>query len=140
MDANLTQRRRGLEEKIPDIQKTLHMVEFLNERRVSEFVYLAGDFPWCLPSICHAPTRNFLCSQSQNGKKNTDGLEEDLDDLDLEDDETSKKPLVTTFELNETLYAEAELEDTDVVYLWLGVRLFIGFLLVSMALLTESLQ
>ena len=28
---------------------------------------------------------------------------------------------MTTFELNETLYSEAELEDTDVVYLWLGV-------------------
>jgi hypothetical protein len=27
----------------------------------------------------------------------------------------------TTFELNDTLYAEAELEDTDTVYLWLGV-------------------
>jgi hypothetical protein len=28
----------------------------------------------------------------------------------------------TTFELNDTLYAEAELEETDTVYLWLGVR------------------
>jgi hypothetical protein len=37
MDANLTQRRRGLEEKIPDIRKTLNMVEYLQERRVSEF-------------------------------------------------------------------------------------------------------
>ena len=45
-----------------------------------------------------------------------------MDDLDLENDVVSKKPLVTTFELNETLYAQAELEDTDVVYLWLGVR------------------
>jgi uncharacterized protein YPO0396 len=36
MDANLTQRRRSLEEKIPDIRKTLHMVEFLQERRVSK--------------------------------------------------------------------------------------------------------
>jgi uncharacterized protein YPO0396 len=35
MDANLTQRRKGLEDKIPDIRKTLHMVEFLQERRVS---------------------------------------------------------------------------------------------------------
>jgi hypothetical protein len=87
MDANLAQRRRGLEEKIPDIRKTLNMVEFLKE-----------------------------------GKQKTGGLEEDLDDLELEDDMASKKPLVTTFELNETLYAEAELEDTDVVYLWLGVR------------------
>jgi hypothetical protein len=35
MDANLQQRKRGLEEKIPDIKKTLSMVEFLQERRVS---------------------------------------------------------------------------------------------------------
>ena len=30
--------------------------------------------------------------------------------------------MTTTYELNDTLYAEAELEDTDTVYLWLGVR------------------
>ena len=35
MDANLTQRRKSLEDKIPDIKKTLHMVEFLQETRVS---------------------------------------------------------------------------------------------------------
>jgi len=34
MDSNLTQRRRGLEEKIPDIRKTLSMVEYLRDRRV----------------------------------------------------------------------------------------------------------
>lgn len=38
MDANMTQRRRGLEDKIPDIKKTLNMVEYLQERRVSEFL------------------------------------------------------------------------------------------------------
>ena len=42
------------------------------------------------------------------------------DDDDLEDDDV-QKALKTTFELNDTLYAEAELEDTDTVYLWLGV-------------------
>jgi len=35
MDNSLTQRRVGLEQKIPDIKKTLSMVEFLQERRVS---------------------------------------------------------------------------------------------------------
>ena len=60
--------------------------------------------------------------QSWGGKQDADGLEGGLDDLDLEDDMGRKNPLVTTFELNETLYAEAELEDSDVVYLWLGVR------------------
>jgi hypothetical protein len=40
----------------------------------------------------------------------------------------AKKHLTTTFELNDTLYAEAQLEDTDTVYLWLGVC-FLGFYL-----------
>ena len=35
MEHNLTQRRGGLEDKIPDIKKTLSMIEFLQERRVS---------------------------------------------------------------------------------------------------------
>ena len=71
-----------------------------------------------------------------------DDLAEDLEDLDLEDEdeEASKKPLVTTFELNETLYAEAELEDTDVVYLWLGVLSLYYHPSVSMVSLTETLQ
>ncbi len=33
-------------------------------------------------------------------------------------------PIKTTFELADTLYAEAELDETDTVYLWLGVCLF----------------
>ena len=53
MDANLAQRRRGLEEKIPDIRKTLNMVEYLNERRVSEFVYFIGGVSDLL--ILHPP-------------------------------------------------------------------------------------
>jgi hypothetical protein len=35
----------------------------------------------------------------------------------------------TTFELNDTLYAEAELEETDTVYLWLGVCHSLKFIL-----------
>lgn len=34
MDSNLNQRRRSLEDKIPDIKKTLTMVEYLQDRRV----------------------------------------------------------------------------------------------------------
>jgi hypothetical protein len=61
----------------------------------------------------------------QEGKKKSDGSGDEADDL--EDEEESKtdtqKPLRTTFELNDTLYAEAELSETDTVYLWLGVCL-----------------
>ena len=58
----------------------------------------------------------------QEGKKAKTDDDDDLED-DLEDDDGEKRPLTTTFELNDTLYAEADLEDTDVVYLWLGVRI-----------------
>jgi len=34
MESNLGQRRKGLEEKIPDMKKTLEMVTFLKERKV----------------------------------------------------------------------------------------------------------
>lgn len=106
MDNNLAQRRAGLEDKIPDIKKTLMMVEFLHERRVC-----AG-----FPLIVRWP----LIMGFQEGKgKAADDLDADDDDL---EEEGSEKPMTTTFELNDTLYAEAELEDTDTVFLWLGVR------------------
>lgn len=62
----------------------------------------------------------------KEGKSKASGDKDDLDgEDDLEDEEGgASKPLRTTFELNDTLYAEAELEDTDTVYLWLGVRFF----------------
>ncbi|KAF7789129.1 hypothetical protein EIP86_000064 [Pleurotus ostreatoroseus] len=94
MEHNLSQRRRGLEDKIPDIKKTLGMIEFLQERR--------------------------------EGKSSEDADEDDLGD-DLEDDAAAKAPLKTTFELNDTLYAEAELEDTDTVYLWLGANVMLSY-------------
>ncbi|KAH7911871.1 Prefoldin subunit 3 [Hygrophoropsis aurantiaca] len=104
MDANLTQRRRSLEEKIPDIKKTLSMVEFLRDRR--------------------------------EGKDKSDDLDDDLEDDAGSGD--SKKPLKTTFELNDTLYAEADLEDTDTVFLWLGANVMLSYTLPSAVALLQS--
>lgn len=67
MELNTAQRRRGLEDKIPDIRKTLQMVNFLKQKK---------------------------------------------------DDPES---IETTFELNDTLYAKAQLDPVDTVHLWLGV-------------------
>ncbi|KAG2343893.1 Prefoldin alpha-like protein [Suillus weaverae] len=104
MDANLTQRRKGLEDKIPDIRKTLHMVEFLQER--------------------------------SEGKNKSDDLDDDLSDE--ENSDNPKKLLTTTFELNDTLFAEAELEDTDTVYLWLGANVMLSYKLPEAASLLRS--
>ncbi|KAL5479007.1 hypothetical protein ACEPAI_2295 [Sanghuangporus weigelae] len=97
MEANLAQRKAAVEAKIPDIRKTLTMVEFLREQR--------------------------------EGKR-TKADDDDDDDLDSDEDDSSsvsKKPIRTTFELNDTLYAEAELEDSDTVYLWLGADVMLSY-------------
>ncbi|EPS95605.1 Prefoldin subunit 3, partial [Fomitopsis schrenkii] len=110
MEQNLAQRRKGLEDKVPDIKKTLSMVEFLQERR-------------------------------EGKEKAPDADGDDLDD-DLDDSaEDEKKPLRTTFELNDTLYAEAEIEDTDTVYLWLGANVMLSYKLPeAIALLRSKLE
>jgi len=107
MDSNLTQRRQSLEDKIPDIRKTLTMIEYLQEQR--------------------------------EGKSKADP-EDDLDDLVDDDDEAegSVKPLKTTFELNDTLYAEAELEETDTVFLWLGANVMLSYKIPDAISLLES--
>ncbi|EPQ29762.1 uncharacterized protein PFL1_02435 [Pseudozyma flocculosa PF-1] len=87
MEMNTAQRRGGLEDKIPDIRKTLQMVEFLKQSR---------DNP---------------------------------------------DPIKTTFELNETLYAKAELEQTDKVHLWLGANVMLSYPLdEAIELLTTKLK
>ncbi|GLB44336.1 putative binds specifically to cytosolic chaperonin (c-CPN) and transfers target proteins to it [Lyophyllum shimeji] len=106
MDANLTQRRTSLEEKIPDIRKTLDMVQFLHARR--------------------------------EGKGKAEEGDEDLEDLDEEEEKAAIKPLRTTFELNDTLFAEAELEETDTVYLWLGANVMLSYKIPAAITLLKS--
>ncbi|KAH9964868.1 prefoldin subunit [Russula dissimulans] len=104
MDSNLTQRRRGLEEKIPDIKKTLSMVEFLHHRREGK--------------------------NRAAGSGDTSDAEYIGDDDELKDDEGDNEkpaPVKTTFELADTLYAEAELEETDTVFLWLGANVMLSY-------------
>jgi len=52
------------------------------------------------------------------------------DDDELEGDEGDSEksaPVKTTFELADTLYAEAELEETDTVFLWLGANVMLSY-------------
>jgi len=60
-------------------------------------------------------------TELQEGKTKANPFDDQSDDLE-DEDEASMEPLKTTFELNDTLYAEAELQETDTVFLWLGVR------------------
>jgi hypothetical protein len=97
MEVNLQQRRKGLEVKIPDIQQTLTVVQFLQNRRLK------------------------AKGEKVEEEELSDDEDDDLDD-DLEDDEGKKEePLKTLFELNDTLFAGAEVEETGEVGIWLGV-------------------
>ncbi|KAL1730160.1 Prefoldin subunit-domain-containing protein [Schizophyllum commune] len=106
MDSNLGSRRAGLEDKIPDIKKTLSMVEFLHERK-------------------------------EGKQKGAPEDEDDLDD-DEEDADAPQKPIRTTFELNDTLFAEAELEETDQVFIWLGANVMLSYKIPAAIALLQS--
>lgn len=95
MEVNLQQRRKGLEVKIPDIQQTLTVVQFLQNRRL----------------------------KSKGEKVEEEVLSDDEDDLEDDDEGKKAEPLKTLFELNDTLFAEAEVEETGEVGIWLGVSL-----------------
>lgn len=96
MEVNLQQRRKALSVKIPDIEQTLTVVRFLQTRRKK--------------SLGEAVDEEVLS-------------DDDDDDEGLDDGDDGKKgePLKTLFELNDTLYAEAEVDETGQVGIWLGV-------------------
>ncbi|KAL8973259.1 MAG: hypothetical protein Q9183_000059 [Haloplaca sp. 2 TL-2023] len=84
MEANTQRRSAGLKEKIPDIRKTLDMVQFFKSRK------------------------------------------------------PGSDPIETTFELNDTLYAKAEIAPTDEVYLWLGANVMLSYPVDEAETLLES--
>lgn len=99
MEVNLQQRRKALLAKIPDIEQTLGVVTFLAARRAKA-----------------------------EGKEEDVASDAGSDDIDAlldgdEDEDVKDKPLTTLFELNDTLYAEAVVQETGEVGLWLGVSL-----------------
>ncbi|KAK5172981.1 peptide chain release factor 1 [Saxophila tyrrhenica] len=84
MQVNTERRLSGLKDKVPDIQKTLDTVKFLERRK------------------------------------------------------PDAEPLEATFELNDTLYAKANIEETSEVYLWLGANVMLSYPLAEAETLLES--
>ncbi|EPE02392.1 prefoldin subunit 3 [Ophiostoma piceae UAMH 11346] len=97
MEQNLQRRVAGLDEKLPDIRKTLETVKFLQTRRPG----------------------------ASKAKAGSDGS--DLDSDDDDDDDDDNEAIETTFELNDTLYAKATIPPTDEVYLWLGANVMLSY-------------
>jgi hypothetical protein len=101
MELNLQQRRKALLAKIPDMEQTLSVVNFLAARR-----------------------RKALGEEDEEEEKGDDLDDDDIDALldGDEEEEDKDKPLTTLFELNDTLYAEAQVQETGEVGLWLGAN------------------
>lgn len=104
MELNIQQRRKALLTKIPDMENTLRVVEFLQRRRLKKLGLPVPE------------------EEGAGGDKDGED-EDDLDDLDGEEAEDGggEDKLKSLFELNDTLYAEAEVEEGDEVGIWLGV-------------------
>ncbi|KAK3179971.1 peptide chain release factor 1 [Lecanicillium sp. MT-2017a] len=90
MEMNLQRRMTGLNDKIPDIQKTLDTVQFMKLRKVRVLSTIQGGQTLTSPQ-----------------------------------DET--EPIETTFELNDTLYARANIPPTEEVYIWLGANVMLSY-------------
>ena len=102
MELNLQQRKKALSAKIPEMENTLRVVQFLQQRRLKK---LGQPIPASLTG----------------GDGDADEEEDDDDDDDLDGEEEGEEKLKSLFELNDTLYAEAEVDEGDEVGIWLGV-------------------
>ncbi|WVR04464.1 hypothetical protein IAU60_001467 [Kwoniella sp. DSM 27419] len=119
MEISLQQRRKALLGKIPDMEQTLQVVKYLQLRRKKA----AGEKV-----------------EEEALTDDEDDLEDDLDD----DDEGAGKgegPMRTLFELNDTLFAEAEVVESGEVGLWLGANTMLMYpLQEAIDLLTDKLK
>lgn len=93
MEINFLNRKKGLELKIPEISKTLTVVEYLVSKQVNLNLILYFIIPFQV-------TLNIYSFFHY---------------------EDSDEPIETTFELNDTLWANATIKSTKTVNLWLGV-------------------
>lgn len=125
MEANNKRRIGGLKDKIPDIQKTLETVRFLQKRDVS-VVVLCG-------AVIYGSMRGERSKQEEaRNKKQQKRRKEKQQKLTLltppptTNYQEDSEPLEATFELNDTLFAKAHIQRTQEVYLWLGVSPFLS--------------
>jgi prefoldin subunit 5 len=80
------------------------------------------------------PARKYQFMQ-QNTQRRAAGLSDKIPDIQktletvrfLKSRKDDAEPLETTFELNDTLFAKAEVPPTDEVYLWLGANVMLSY-------------
>jgi prefoldin subunit 5 len=100
MQQNVERRAAGLKEKLPEMKRTLEVVKFLKKKRAD------------------------ITAMKEDGDK--DQLD---DDDDLDDQKPASGVIETTFSLQDTLYAKAQIKpaEVDEVYLWLGANVMVAY-------------
>ncbi|KAG7531043.1 hypothetical protein FFLO_04598 [Filobasidium floriforme] len=146
MEVSLQTRRKGIESKIPDIAETLKVVKFLEARRCKSL----GTQPTVVPKDSNESDEE----QDDEDALSDEPESEDEDDLLAEANELEasdeqlesgkvpgQKALKTLYELNDTLFAEAEVEENGQVGLWLGANTMLMYPLgEAVLLLSEKLS
>ncbi|KIV96802.1 hypothetical protein PV10_00619 [Exophiala mesophila] len=99
MQQNVERRGAGLREKLPEMKRTLEVVKFLKKKRKD-------------------------IADATDSSPNADDLDDDPD--------TKSRPsdvIETTFSLQDTLYAKANIKpaQVDEVYLWLGANVMVAY-------------
>lgn len=103
MQQNVERRAASLKEKLPEMKRTLEVVRFLKKKRHD-------------------------LANKKKGEDDSDDLEDEGDD----DDDAGagrKDTIDTTFSLQDTLYAKAQIKpaEIDEVYLWLGANVMVAY-------------
>ncbi|KAI9666693.1 MAG: peptide chain release factor 1 [Bathelium mastoideum] len=73
-----------------------------------------------------------------NNQRRAAGLKDKIPDIEKTLETPDSDPLETTFELNDTLYAKAEVPPTEEVYLWLGANVMLSYPISEAETLLES--
>ncbi|KAK1061077.1 peptide chain release factor 1 [Friedmanniomyces endolithicus] len=104
--------------------------------KVEDYVSSRSDVEGCLKSFQE------MISKYQYMEANTSrravGLRDKIPDIDKTLETEDAEPLESFFELNDTLYAKAEIPKTEEVYLWLGANVMLSYPLPEAETLLQS--
>ncbi|KAF8866125.1 Prefoldin, subunit 3 [Acephala macrosclerotiorum] len=93
--------------------------------KVEDYVTSRTDVEKTLKKFQEMISKYQFMEQSQ--QRRAAGIKDKIPDIQKTLDTPDSDPIEATFELNETLYAKAEIPPTDEVYLWLGANTMLAY-------------
>ncbi|KAK0365748.1 peptide chain release factor 1 [Friedmanniomyces endolithicus] len=125
---------KGSKKTAPTNPRGIPFAPFVD--KVEDYVSSRSDVEGCLKSFQE------MISKYQYMEANTSrravGLRDKIPDIDKTLETEDAEPLESFFELNDTLYAKAEIPKTEEVYLWLGANVMLSYPLPEAETLLQS--